>query len=144
MKNNTSIKHSLIVFISLLLLSCSQSSMTLFLEVSNAEGIQEDDPIQMKGMKIGSVENLSLHNNQVYIEISVTKDIAIPVDSYFSIENTDMLGNKHVTIIPGNKSVSYTENDTIRAVSLQNVIQKTIDSVESATEAFKEFSEQSK
>jgi phospholipid/cholesterol/gamma-HCH transport system substrate-binding protein len=136
MKNNR-MKHILYIgFILLFSASCSFTDMTLFLEVENAQGISKKDPVYMKGLQIGSVEDLSLQNKHVYIEIAVDKDIPLPIDSYFSIENTDMLGNKHIEIVAGDESIYFSENDTIRDVSLKMLINKTIESVESAADFF--------
>ncbi|MDA3881738.1 MAG: MCE family protein [Bacteroidales bacterium] len=130
-------KH--ILYVSTILVffvSCSYTDMILFLQVENAQGISKEDPVYMKGLPIGSVEDLSLDSKYVYIEILVDKNIPLPIDSYFSIENTDMLGNKHIEIVPGNETIYFSENDTIRDVSLQMLINKTIESVESATDFF--------
>ncbi|MFW5851610.1 MAG: MlaD family protein [Bacteroidota bacterium] len=130
-------KHILYIgSILLFFVSCSFTDMTLFLEVENAQGISKKDPVYMKDLQIGSVEDLSLQNKHVYIEISVDKDIPLPIDSYFSIENTDMLGNKHIEIVAGDETIYFSEHDTIRDVSLKMLINKTIESVESAADFF--------
>jgi phospholipid/cholesterol/gamma-HCH transport system substrate-binding protein len=67
-----------------------------------AEGLSIGSDVEMSGIKIGEVDNISLNqNNDVYVSGFVKSDIDIPDDSILLIRSNGIFGKKSLLIEPG-------------------------------------------
>ena len=67
-----------------------------------AEGLSIGSDVEMSGIKIGEVDNISLNqNNDVYVSGFIKSDIDIPDDSILLIRSNGIFGKKSLLIEPG-------------------------------------------
>ena len=67
-----------------------------------AEGLSIGSDVEMSGLKIGEVDNITLNqNNDVYVSGFVNSDIDIPDDSILLIRSNGIFGKKSLLIEPG-------------------------------------------
>jgi len=69
----------------------------------SVEGVQPGSDVRLAGVRIGRVESLTLNPATFFAdaELSVRKDIALPVDSAVLISSEGLLGGNFVEILPG-------------------------------------------
>ena len=82
-------------------------------------GIQAASPITMKGVKIGTVTEISFdpqRSENVVLQFTIRRQYRIPVDSEAKIYSDGLMGGKAIEILYG-KSTQYLENgDKLRSV----------------------------
>ncbi len=69
--------------------------------VPEAGDLTTGDDVFMRGVKIGSVQNIFIRNGSVHVHLKIEKIKNIPIDSKFVIEQKNILGEKMVTIQQG-------------------------------------------
>ena len=89
-------------------------------------------PVKIAGVKVGNVSAMELDKNsyQAVLVFAVANDIKIPVDSSVKIASSGLLGEKYISITPGNEEkfignggeIKYTES----SVNLETLIGKMI------------------
>lgn len=96
----------------------------------NAEGILKGSDIMLAGVKIGSVESMSLNRDTFYAELDlrIAHDVQIPKDSQASIVSSGFLGGKFISIIPGVEDEDVVDGGQIKytqsSVNLEALIGK--------------------
>lgn len=77
-------------------------------------GIQVGNDVKLRGVKIGTVSSVTL-NNEYFAEVKffISSNIVIPNDSQVSIGSEGILGNKYLSIIPGDKSSGFLEENGV-------------------------------
>lgn len=83
-------------------------------EYDNVLGLTPASYVQLQGFTIGAVKTISLstvHPGKVQVEMTIDKDLNIPVDSKAKIVSLDMLGTKAVAIELGNSKTNIKENE---------------------------------
>ncbi|WCR57809.1 outer membrane lipid asymmetry maintenance protein MlaD [Wolbachia endosymbiont of Ctenocephalides felis wCfeJ] len=70
---------------------------------SNANGIEVGDSVKISGVDIGSITGLSLDKTTYVarIDMCISKDIKLPVDSSALITSSGVIGSKFINISPG-------------------------------------------
>jgi phospholipid/cholesterol/gamma-HCH transport system substrate-binding protein len=68
---------------------------------SNISGIEKGDPVVVRGVTSGRVEDVTLHPEYVVLRLSLRKDIPLYSDLQVVIENRELMGGKHVAVSPG-------------------------------------------
>tara|TARA_A100001037_G_scaffold185116_1_gene165839 strand:- start:7 stop:945 length:939 start_codon:yes stop_codon:yes gene_type:complete len=79
-------------------------------------GLQEGSGVMVNGFKVGTVKNIALLTNSNYnlmVELSIEKDIAIPVNSISKIVNEDIMGSKGIALLLGDASEFIEDGDTL-------------------------------
>ena len=102
--------------------------MASFLNIGNLE---VGSNIQLKGINIGNVNNISLDDYyNVIVIMDISKQYNIPVDSEFIIRTEGLIGQSFIDVIPSKNSLYYMENDIVNkttdAISLEEVVSNTI------------------
>lgn len=81
-------------------------------------GLSNDDPVLVKGFRIGKVRNTALYNgdgNKILLEIEVSNsDVSIPENSVAQIASTGLLGGKAIFLRLGDSPNLLSEGDTIQ------------------------------
>lgn len=96
----------------------------------NAEGISKGSDIMLAGVKIGSVDNMSLNRDTFYAELNlrIAKDVLVPKDSQAAIVSSGFLGGKFISIIPGVEDENLKDKGKIKytqsSVNLEALIGK--------------------
>ena len=80
-----------------------RNSYSLYGKFNTITGLREGNPVNMLGLEIGRVQNLSLdqENQQVVVEFRIDKGINIYDDAIASIKTEGLIGDKYVSIDPG-------------------------------------------
>ncbi len=74
-------------------------------------GIFVGNDVKLRGIKIGTVSSISLDEDYLAnIEMLIDKEIQIPVTSQVSIQSQGILGNKYISIMPGNEKETFLDN----------------------------------
>lgn len=72
--------------------------------VENAGGIRRGDPVQMRGVNIGSVKGFTLTPQGVRLDLELDGEWKIPADSRTRLVSSGLLGGKTVVVEEGNSS----------------------------------------
>lgn len=91
---------------------------TLYALYNNVGGLVPASPVQVNGLKIGTVSDLSVTSanaNQIRVKLTIQPGINIPQNSVARITSSDILGSKAVVIEFGSANVYLQNNDTIQS-----------------------------
>ena len=109
----------------------------------NINGLNEGDPITILGMKIGKVNKIELAGNYVIVELWINKNIVLPKDSKVTIKSISFLGEKFISISPGNLKNTISSIDTIKGLYEKDLIdmapdvEPVLNEIKNLTESFK-------
>ncbi len=84
----------------------------------NIDGLQVSNPIYFQGFQIGSVTGvsiLSFKNKKILVELNITENIDIPLNSIAEIYSSDIMGSKAVKVILGDANDYMEFGDTIQS-----------------------------
>lgn len=79
-------------------------------------GVIVGNDVKLRGVKIGTVTNVELDKEYfAVLEMALNNYIKLPVDSIVEIQSEGLLGNKYLSIIPGdNRSGILTSGNYIK------------------------------
>lgn len=98
----------------------SSGKNTIYMDVDSAVGIGKNTPVQIAGVDIGVVEDISLTpERKARLKISIADDVKISSTSKGIIKQTGILGDSFVEILPGAKGSELKSGDVITDVSRQ-------------------------
>lgn len=92
------------------------SQLVVFAVYDRVDGLTASNPVQVNGMKIGSVSKLSLlpdHSGRVLVTMHISGKVLIPRNSIAQIFNTDLLGTKGIRFLFGNSTENVVDGDTL-------------------------------
>lgn len=113
--------------------SCSNDAQKVILKVDDATGLSTNQNILIKGKKVGIISDITLNSEgNVFIHLNISKDVSLPIDSKFEIQNIDFIGTKGITITMGNEPTLISLNDTLYG------IEKPLE-LDTISDRFKEF-----
>jgi phospholipid/cholesterol/gamma-HCH transport system substrate-binding protein len=98
-------------------------------EFNNISGVKAGADVQVAGVTIGKVRQLSLNEDrQAVVKMQIDKTVAIPKDSIASVKSQGIIGDKFIQIALGGDEKLYKPGDTIvdteSAVDLESLISK--------------------
>lgn len=98
-------------------------------EFNNISGVKAGADVQIAGVTIGKVRQLSLNEDrQAVVKMQIDKTVAIPKDSIASVKSQGIIGDKFIQISLGGDEKLYKPGDTIvdteSAVDLESLISK--------------------
>ena len=115
----------------------SKDEFSLLAKFENADGIEQGSDVKIGGVKIGTILNKSVDykSYNAILKFSIDKNLKIPDDSTAKIDSSGLLGDKHLSIVPGgsenmlalNEEIKYTQS----SVNLETLIGKMIFSTKS-------------
>lgn len=100
-------------------------------EFPNASGLIKDAQVQLAGAVVGQVADIpqirSGHIGTVFVELKIQDDIKIPVNAWFVIGSSGLLGDKFVQIAPPADfdPKKFNANDPDQIIKAGSVIQGT-------------------
>jgi ABC-type transporter Mla subunit MlaD len=112
-------KKSLIVFfcVCISLTSCLFNKKVLYLKTENETGLKTGDDVRIKDCKIGTVDKVYLTKDfQSLVKINFDENTLIPIESRFTIDNTDLFSTKAIKIIPGKSKRYIPYGDTVQFI----------------------------
>ncbi len=116
---------TLIVIVGILVLGKSNfflTGLSVNVVVNNADGISQGDDVYFKGLKVGSVSDAKLLNDNIILSLKIEGVDSIPVDSKFEIKDFSILGGKAIEILPGNSKECLKEDARVYGYTSQSGI----------------------
>ncbi|MFK7972851.1 MAG: MlaD family protein [Bacteroidia bacterium] len=89
------------------------TKLTLKAMYSNAEGLIPGNPVKIKGVKVGRIDNMELVGDSVKVEFSLDPYRMLPADSRAEIYSISILGEMGIKIVSGKSSQLLEEGQTI-------------------------------
>ncbi len=93
-----------------------ENTYTYYAIYERVDGLMKAAPVYVNGLKVGNVGDirfLSDTNRMVIIEMKVSKDFLIPMQSIAEIYSADLMGSRAIRLILSNELKYYRPNDTI-------------------------------
>ncbi|HTZ17848.1 MAG TPA: outer membrane lipid asymmetry maintenance protein MlaD [Dissulfurispiraceae bacterium] len=103
---------------------------TVYAEFTNAGGIKSGSVIEIAGVEIGKVKNISLdlNNYSARADFLIYKDIKIQEDAIASIKTKGLIGEKFIQITPGGSDTYLSAGGKIRetesAIDIEELVSK--------------------
>ena len=76
--------------------------ITIYFE--NVSGLEVDDEVTVRGLRMGFVKDIMLDKNIVLVKISVDSHLDLRKDAEFWLVSVDLMGDKKIEIYPGNSN----------------------------------------
>lgn len=96
-----------------------ETGYSLYANYTDINGLSIDNPVMMKGFKIGKVGSLELNNTtgQILVEIHINEDeTVIPKNTKAIISDDGLLGGKAIRLDLGNSVEGLADGDTIKGL----------------------------
>lgn len=97
--------------------------LTLFVEAQDAGALTEGATVTLRGVPVGSVEEIRLVQGGVVLRLEASPGATLPADTRAAIESAGFLGQVGVALRPGQAAESLVSGDTIQAVSAPGLTQ---------------------
>ncbi len=89
----------------------------IYVEMKSAEGIDHKTPVQVAGIQVGIVDEISLtHDNMARLKLKIRKGVTLPADVRAEVRVKGVLGDAYLELVPGQGGGSLAAGDTIRKV----------------------------
>ncbi|MCS7053268.1 MAG: MlaD family protein [Ignavibacterium sp.] len=82
-------------------ISVRSSENFVKIKFKNVSGLEIGDPVTIKGLRKGYVNDIKIINNELIVEAAIDKDVLLYEDAKFSIVMLDLMGGKKIDIEPG-------------------------------------------
>jgi phospholipid/cholesterol/gamma-HCH transport system substrate-binding protein len=69
----------------------------------------------LAGVQVGTVRRVGLHDGAVLVEITVDRDLRLPLDSRASLQASGAFGGRYLAIQPGKAAAMLRKGDTLAA-----------------------------
>lgn len=87
--------------------------------LQNGGGLNRSDPVQLNGVKVGTVQDVKLlPSGSVNVGLRLNDDVRLPADTR-AVVKSDMFGKHVVSLVPGQALVTLEKGDTIRGMTAQ-------------------------
>ena len=73
----------------------------------NATGLEKDASVQIAGVEVGRVEDISLKDGKALVTLRILPSVKLEEDVEAKIKSYGILGDKYVDIVPGTKDGTY-------------------------------------
>ncbi len=73
----------------------------------NATGLKKDASVQIAGVEVGRVEDISLKDGKALVTLRINPDVKLEKDVRAKIKSYGLLGDKYVDIVPGTPGDVY-------------------------------------
>lgn len=110
----------------------SSGGYYLVAKFENIDGIAGGSDVKISGVKIGTVEDQTLDENdfRATLKININSNVKIPTDSSAKIASEGLLGSKYLAISPGGNEEILKEGEEIAftqsSVNLEDLLGKFI------------------
>lgn len=104
-------------------------SYVLYGEFGNISGVKAGADVQIAGVRVGTVKELSLNEEAVaVVAMQLDRGVKVPVDSIASVKSQGIIGDKFIQISLGGDETVFKDGETITdtesAVDLESLISK--------------------
>ena len=110
----------------------SVSGYNLTAKFNNVDGLKDGGDVRVSGIKVGSIlsQHLDPQTFQAVVTVSMDPSIKLSTDSVAQITSSGLLGDKYISIEPGNEDDMIPPGGAIThtqaAMSLENLIGQVI------------------
>lgn len=104
-----------------------------YVEYDNVAGLMTANSVTINGLHVGQVNSLYFHPQKpgkVVVELYMSNDIPVPVNSSARLFSSDLLGTRGIQIIPGDSPVMAVSGDTLISQVQQSLQDEVNDMVE--------------
>ncbi len=70
----------------------------------NVSGLKEKAPVEIAGIEVGVVRDISLHDSQARVTLALEPDVSLHANARVTVRTRGVLGDKFVEIKPGSKA----------------------------------------
>lgn len=81
--------------------------------VSDAGGLRRGDPVQMRGVNIGRVQDFDIGQDSVRIRLELEREYPVPDDSWVLLRSSGLLGGMVAEVVPGGSAEALTGGERI-------------------------------
>lgn len=105
------------------------NTYSLAAEFGNISGVKSGADVQVAGVRIGTVDELSL-NEDAYalVTMKIDRSVEIPIDSIASVKSQGIIGDKFIQISLGGDKEVFRQGEVIRdtesAIDIESLISK--------------------
>lgn len=71
------------------------------IEFSDVAGLRDQAPVYLRGYRVGRTDSVNFEGEKIKVAVDIKKEFKIPVDSTFEIKTLTLIGEKAITINPG-------------------------------------------
>lgn len=75
----------------------------------SAEGLKKESGVQIAGVQVGRVREISLDQNRARVVIQVRRDLKLKRDSKAVMKTRGVLGEKYIELVPGTPTAEFME-----------------------------------
>lgn len=101
--------------------SFDSNEREITINFENVSGLNVSDPVLVKGIKQGYVNDIYFSDNSALVEIKLSKDIELKKDAIISLMVLDLMGGKKVEINPGISEILMSYDDIQQGVFLGDI-----------------------
>lgn len=84
----------------------------LYATFSSIAGLEKRASVRLAGIKIGSVEDISLKGGAAEVRMKINKEVKIRKGSKATVSSLGMMGEKYIEIFPGPSAAPFVEADS--------------------------------
>jgi phospholipid/cholesterol/gamma-HCH transport system substrate-binding protein len=99
---------------------------TLYASFDNISGLKTGDQVQLAGVQIGKVADITLKNERARIAMRLNDGVDIDKDAIAAIKTSGIIGDKYVSIQLGPSDHILKDGDTIRQTQSAFVLEDAI------------------
>ncbi|NPA25834.1 MAG: outer membrane lipid asymmetry maintenance protein MlaD [Deltaproteobacteria bacterium] len=100
----------------------------LYANFDSVGGLKTGAQVEIAGVPVGKVSNITLKDDQARVELSLRPDVKVGSDVFASIKTQGIIGDKYVLLTPGADDDYLKDGDEITdtesAVDLESLISK--------------------
>jgi len=98
-------------------------------EFNNVAGVKKGASVQVAGVVVGSVEDISLSSDQfAVLTMRLENQVKVPMDSIASVKSQGIIGDKYIQLSLGGDEKLFSEGDMVTetesAVDIESLISK--------------------
>lgn len=97
---------------------------TLYATVPSAEGLYPSTQVKLAGVSVGSVVGITLQDGLARLELQMSGDMQLGVDSTADLRSEGVLGDKFVRVTPGKADQLLGDGDTIKTAEGGNQLEE--------------------
>ncbi len=87
--------------------------MTITGRFASVSGLVQGNSVRYSGVTVGKVKSVDVSPKGVTVIMTIKEGTEIPVDSSFSLQSDGILGEKFVSIVPGDKTEYLHDGDSV-------------------------------
>jgi len=103
---------------------------TMYAVFSNISGLKSGAEIQIAGVSIGRVKEITLEEYQAKVKLQIESDVKIQEDAIAAIKTKGLVGEKYIEITPGGSDINIASGgkiqETLPPFDLEKAISKII------------------